>query len=654
MPLNVKEMVSRVRGNLLEFDENPISNTNIVERLNQAYAVGYAHLVRSNDDWFSKSTYVDIRAGVHEYDIPKEVYSRRIEQMEVPVAPNAPIIYTKLEKVPYKHLSRYILLRVRTLIQSVWCQNGEKFYVAPVPQISYRARMIYTPNMTPLSYPIGQIVNISGNEFTVDELYSDVIQSLLTNQYSAFIGVCDWRTGNLKQVFQLTGVSGNVITVGPRSKDTYKGFTVTPIQSEDVVSVKYLGTTVTMNLANDVASRFVVGDKLEVKQNITTDKSYCTNDYRQQFETEILATINSGDDNNPPDYIVSSNSSPFDTVVTVSAVTPTSISFEAAWSPYFTEGYKTPAPLLADRSYKTVEILDSALTSVTLSGSDFGSLSAVTVTLVGSGLPNKQVVVSTQVTPTLDNRILLTSSALFKAYNSTTDVQPVSQTNTAGKTYTHVTYLATTIPISAIVTNGYGATIAFSTPHNYGTSGTVRVDLDDTLTGYGTDILRYREATILNSNMLYLPFKIGAKYNQCKPSDFLGNVTGIPQLVTYDTNFNIVYPFSIYKWTPNSTTVLTTKTEAFDPAIQVEDWDYIVAGVTTAISELGENYDDFLCQYATYYVRSSLNEQDQEAREALSKLLDGLQSDSAGRTIGMKVERNNAKSYRTTSRFRGR
>lgn len=651
MPLSTKEMIDRVRFNLLEFDENTISNDNIISRLSQAYAIAYSHLVRSSDDWFSKTVYMDILPGVHEYDIPKEVYSRRIEQLEIPLAPNSPVIYQRLEKVPYKQLSRYVLLRVRTLIPSVWCQNGDKFYIAPVPQIGYRVRLIYTPNMTPLAYPIGRIVEYSGDTLTLDSVYSDAVNGLLSTPYNSFIGVCDYQTGNLKQIFQLTGISGNVLSIGTRSKTNYQGFPVTPIEAEDIVDVSYSGTTVTMGTAVAVGTRFAIGDKIEVKFNLTTDKSYCTNDYRQQFEADILDSINTGNDNNPPDYIVASNSSPFSTVVTITAVGTNSISFEAPWTPYFTEGYKTPAPAVIDRDYKTIEVVDTSVSQVTLSGADFGALSAITLTLIGSGLPNKDVVVSTQISPSIDNRILLTNSSLFTVYGTTTDVFPTSQTNPSGKTYTHITDGVTTIAIASIVTTGYGATLSFPLPHGYGSSGTIRVDLIDNLTGYGSDIQRYKEATIINSNTLYLPFKVGAKYNQCKASDFLGSVTGIPDLVTYDTNFNIVYPFSIYKWTPNATTVLTEKTDSFDPVDQVNEWDYVVPGISTAVSQCGEDVDDFLCQYATYYIRSSLNEQDQEARESLKMLLDNLQSYSAGRTIGLKIERTSGKSYRTNTRF---
>ena len=71
----------------------------------------------------------------------------------------------------------------------------------------------------------------------------------------------------------------------------------------------------------------------------------------------------------------------------------------------------------------------------------------------------------------------------------------------------------------------------------------------------------------------------------------------------------------------------------------IEVDDYVCFGIATAVSIAGETFDSFLTDWATMKIRGSLNETDPEVLNSLKLQLQELSGDTAGRVLGLKINR---------------
>jgi hypothetical protein len=67
--------------------------------------------------------------------------------------------------------------------------------------------------------------------------------------------------------------------------------------------------------------------------------------------------------------------------------------------------------------------------------------------------------------------------------------------------------------------------------------------------------------------------------------------------------------------------------------------DLVVAGYGTPLSIFGDEYDEFLINQSVLKIRSSLNENDPEILNAMKENMKQLKSDTAGRPMGVHIQR---------------
>ena len=110
--MNSYELLLGIREAALEFDTSPISDELIMRKLNLCYTFLYSHIVKSDDSRFGEKLPFTLQATVTEYDLPKEAWGKRIEQMVVPYPSNALIDYDNLiiEILSAKILSQLVQL----------------------------------------------------------------------------------------------------------------------------------------------------------------------------------------------------------------------------------------------------------------------------------------------------------------------------------------------------------------------------------------------------------------------------------------------------------------------------------------------------------------------------------------------------------------
>jgi hypothetical protein len=240
--MNTKELVESVRFGLLEFDIHPISDSLIMEKLNQAYRFVYTHTVKSNDSMFAKFIPIQFTTGVGVYNLPKNLWGKRIEQLEVPSPPYAadnPWAWLSIDKVEVKRLHKYDSPRLKTWLPLAWAQAGNKIMIAPPPLNGYAARIIVTEALIPLSLHVGRIVEARGDRIQLDEANSDQLDENLAKTDANYFSVSDFQTGEHKCVFPYRSFQNNVLELTTTNKVTHIGYPVVSVTKYDLVAVGY-------------------------------------------------------------------------------------------------------------------------------------------------------------------------------------------------------------------------------------------------------------------------------------------------------------------------------------------------------------------------------------------------------------------------------
>lgn len=250
--MDTYQMLLAIRHQLLEFDVNPITDASILSNMNMAYTYMYSSTVRANDTRFGKEVTLNLIPGITEYDIPKEAWGQRIEQLVVPFPPTTKsnaLSFHEIKKVDYKEVYKYNIPRIRVYTPEVWSVLNQKIYIYPKPITAMEATLMISPQLVPLGIAEGSILDFTANTLTLDNLYETNLTDKLTPALNALVSVTDYWSGQVKQLFNYTGVvdATKIITLGNTARVTYLGKVVTQItgalptdiQIDDVITYGY-------------------------------------------------------------------------------------------------------------------------------------------------------------------------------------------------------------------------------------------------------------------------------------------------------------------------------------------------------------------------------------------------------------------------------
>lgn len=242
--MNTKDLEMYIRDQLLEYQKDPFDSPYIVNMLNEAYHHCYMHVVRANDTMFGQEHPWLIVSGQSEYDMPTELWGKRIESIWIPSPPNegqAPWGWFKLEKVDYKQSWRIQSNRIRTYYPSGWSQLNNKIYVFPLPIVNYPARMIISRKLPTLGVYCGRITAMNSvlgvDSFTLDEIYDERVDEKKGDSSQAFISVSSFRTGEIKAMYAYSAVDtlANKITLAaaPVGRTTFQAYPISALPAGD-------------------------------------------------------------------------------------------------------------------------------------------------------------------------------------------------------------------------------------------------------------------------------------------------------------------------------------------------------------------------------------------------------------------------------------
>jgi hypothetical protein len=250
--MNTYEMLIAIRGQLLEFDTNPISDLTILNNMNLAYTFMYSCAVRGNDTRFGKRITLMSVPGQTEYDLPKEAWGQRIEALVVPFPPTTKtnaLGFHKIKRVDFKEMYKYDVPRIRVYTPEVWSVLNQTLFIQPKPIAPMEIEILISPQLIPLGITEGSILTYTANTMVLDTLYLTNLNDKLTPALNALVSVTDYWSGQVKALYNynLITASTNTIHLANTARVTYKGMDVdqvtgsvpTTFQQDDVVTYGY-------------------------------------------------------------------------------------------------------------------------------------------------------------------------------------------------------------------------------------------------------------------------------------------------------------------------------------------------------------------------------------------------------------------------------
>ena len=270
--MNTLELVNAVRDLTFEYQADPITDEYIVSRLNEAYRFAYNHFVKANEELFGQISLLQTIPGQFEYDMPEELWNKRIETMLIPTPPNEstqPWGWTKVRKAQYSQSYPYQTNRIKTYYPECWSTLNNKIYIFPAPLIAYQAKLIVSRKIPMLGVFGGKITELRNNIIYVDDVTNDArIADNVGDNSKAFISVCDGHTGEVKALWSYSAVSttDNTITLqtSPRkyAKSVIQDLTYTAVTAGttagEAVSIRYISSGV----ANTTITHVITGSAI--------------------------------------------------------------------------------------------------------------------------------------------------------------------------------------------------------------------------------------------------------------------------------------------------------------------------------------------------------------------------------------------------------
>jgi len=283
--MNTNELIEEVRNGLVEYQTIVISDSVVLSSLNHAYRQVYNHYARADDNMFGKIHELNLTTGTRVYTLPKTLWSKRIDYMQVPTPGNQAMGYVKVMKINAKQSHQYNLPQAYSKIPWAWQQLGDEIEIFPKPQQDVTVRLIVQPRLLPLAYTEGTVLSFGTPNITcVDDLRDEFIAYGAATNSSNFLSICDGLTGQLKNVYKFTTVTGTTVTLAvPGTRTSIKGEALaTPSATSDIA----LDDVITYGLSTGVPIIGEAFDEYLVKYAVLSIKS-ALNENDASFKAQL-------------------------------------------------------------------------------------------------------------------------------------------------------------------------------------------------------------------------------------------------------------------------------------------------------------------------------------------------------------------------------
>lgn len=258
--MDTKALVQRVRELTHEYNDDPISDEYIINRLQEAYRFVHNHYCKANPEMYGKLIPFSISTGIMEYDMPEKLWNKRCDWLAIPTPPNESVTpwgYTKIERRQYAQTFPYQTNRIRTYYPETWSILNNKIYIFPAPLISYTAQLIVNRKIPMLGVYGGQIIGLRENVIYLDELNDSRILGNVGYNHSAFISICDWDTGEVKALYSYSAVNTTTKTITLQTSP-FK------YASNVIQDITYVAVTAGATVGEQINIRYINGGALSV------------------------------------------------------------------------------------------------------------------------------------------------------------------------------------------------------------------------------------------------------------------------------------------------------------------------------------------------------------------------------------------------------
>ncbi len=329
-------MITAIREQALEFDHDPVSDEGILRRVNFAYNFAYNHFAKSDEALYAKYFYVTLQFGLSEYDIPKDLWGKRVVQLEAPTPPQEgyqPFNFVPIDRVDPQSFPKYDSPRARTLLPLVWTQRGNKICVAPPPLVRTRCRLLGIPSLPPLGLVEGLIQEIDGDLLTLDRAPTDTLSKNINSLGQNIVSICDGVTGEVKALYPYSEINGNTIRLSDNTNKTnIRSKEVRKLQTHSITSISYNPASKSLTATTTgTISGVAIGDFIELSYLLDAGGNY----------NIVDALTDDSDFYDPPEFVAPT--SPISRGGRVTAVSANSITWtDDAAVPTLINGYMNP------------------------------------------------------------------------------------------------------------------------------------------------------------------------------------------------------------------------------------------------------------------------------------------------------------------------
>jgi len=259
MSMNTNELIEEVRNGLVEYQTVVISDEVIISNLNHAMRKVYNHYTRADDNMFGVVHELPILVNERIYELPKTLWSKRVDYMQVPTPGDNAKGYVAIEKIDAKRSHKYNLPDAYSTIPWAWSQLGNEIELYPRPQRALTARLIVQPRLVPLAKTEATVLSFTSPTITCTESVSaEFIARATSATGENYLSICDGLTGELKHLVRYTAALNNSITVAaPGVRASAKGVNLsalaalTDLTIDDTITYQYSSGTSILGEAFD-------------------------------------------------------------------------------------------------------------------------------------------------------------------------------------------------------------------------------------------------------------------------------------------------------------------------------------------------------------------------------------------------------------------
>jgi hypothetical protein len=252
--LTTKEIISKVRDDLMEYDTNVLTDKTICSRAH----VGYLEVLKTLDK--SNSTFIKDWTDV-EYTEPLSVHEllgRRVEAI-------------RYGKVNLRRAEPYEVKRLAGMGGSPFAYTvmRGRIHLIPSPSSTVTLSILASPRVLQLAPTVGRILRFDGQWLELDSQPTSDMLDYFDMDTMPLVTVSDWETGEPKKLYRIGQVEGNKLKcIEVVDRTEYLGFpltSVTPtenlpgeddnIQVDDVVSY---GLSTGVPMISDDLTQYVI------------------------------------------------------------------------------------------------------------------------------------------------------------------------------------------------------------------------------------------------------------------------------------------------------------------------------------------------------------------------------------------------------------